>query len=61
MITITALIVTFIAIVIATSIVVLRTAIAREENDNSLLGKPATRTAAVTRRLVDFSTELPQR
>lgn len=61
MITIAVVIVTFAASAMAGAIVLLRAGIAREEADSSLLRQPSTRAAAVTRRIVDFKTQVPQR
>jgi len=43
------------------AIVLLRAGIARDEASYSLMRKPATRASAVTRRIVDFKTQIPQR
>ncbi len=61
MITIIALVISFIAGTLAGTIILLRAGITREEKDHSLMRKPANRACAVTRRIVDFSTEIPQR
>lgn len=48
------------ASVVAGVIALVRVGIAREESDNSLRGKPATRSAALTRRLVGLCVRMPQ-
>lgn len=60
MITIALLIVTLAAGAMAGAIVLPRAGIAREEAGNSLLRPPATRAAAVTRRIVNFQTQVTQ-
>jgi hypothetical protein len=60
MITIAILVATFIAGAIAGIIALLRLGIAREESDKSLLGEPATRAAAATRRIVGWYGSRPQ-
>jgi hypothetical protein len=51
----------FLAGVIAGVIVLLRSGIAREESDHSLLGDPATRATAATRRVVGLYVRTPER
>jgi hypothetical protein len=60
-ITIAVLFVTFLAGAITGAIVLVRAAICREESNDSLLRKADTRSAAATRRLVGFYTDVPQR
>lgn len=60
MITITAL-AAFLGCVMAGAVVFLRMGIHREESDNSLLDKPATCAAAVTRRVVGLYVRAPRR
>ena len=50
----------FVIGVIAAVIVLLRVGIAREERDHSLLDRPATRAAGVTRRMVGLYVRAPR-
>jgi hypothetical protein len=50
----------FVIGVIAAFIVLLRAGIAREERDHSLLDRPATRAAGVTRRMVGLYVRAPR-
>jgi len=50
----------FVIGVIAAVIVLLRAGIAREERDRSLLDRPATRAAGVTRRMVGLYVRAPR-
>ena len=50
----------FVIVVIAAFIVLLRAGIAREERDHSLLDRPATRAAGVTRRMVGLYVRAPR-
>ena len=47
----------FLAGAIVAATVMLRAGIAREESDKSLMGQPATRASAATRRIVDLRTQ----
>jgi hypothetical protein len=51
----------FLAGVIAGVIALLRTGIAREESDHSLLSDPTTRAATATRRVVGLYVRTPER
>jgi hypothetical protein len=42
-------------------ILMLRAGIARDEAGSSLMRRPSTRASAITRRIVDFKTQIPQR
>jgi hypothetical protein len=59
MIAVAILVCAFLAGAMAGVILLLRTGIAREETDFSLRGKPATRAAAVTRRMVGLYARTP--
>ena len=61
MITIAILAAATISGAIAGLVVLLRLGIAREESDSSLHGVPATRAAALTRRMVGWHGPVPQR
>lgn len=59
MITFALIVATFIAGMVAGVVILLRAGIAREESDHSLLGKPSTRTARATRRIVGLYVRTP--
>jgi hypothetical protein len=61
MITIAILVATFLTGTIAGAIVLICVSIGREESRHSLMHKPPTRAAAATRRVVGFTTDVPQR
>jgi hypothetical protein len=50
----------FVIGIVAAVIVLLRAGIAREERDHSLLDRPATRAAGVTRRMVGLYVRAPR-
>lgn len=60
MIVIAILCAAIVAAFIAGAVVFLRVGIGREESDHSLLGVPATRAAALTRRIVGLYVRTPQ-
>ncbi|HVB44416.1 MAG TPA: hypothetical protein VNF47_17190 [Streptosporangiaceae bacterium] len=61
MITIAILVATFLTGGIAGAIVLICACIGREESRHSLMRKPAGRACAATRRIVGFTTDVPQR
>jgi hypothetical protein len=60
MITITILATACTATATAVLVILLRLGIGREESDSSLHGEPATRAAALTRRIVGWHGPIPQ-
>jgi hypothetical protein len=61
MITIAAVIAVIAFGAMAGAIVMVRAGIGRDEAHSSLMRMPATRASAMTRRIVDFKTQIPQR